>query len=84
MAIYVKLNQVNRGYVTPILVNLDKVCLIKQHIITDENRNEVERAKLYFGFDEPRFAGNPNEIITIETREEIYSLIKYHVSIIDK
>ena len=49
MAILVKLNQVclHNATLSPILVNLDKVCYIKAYTVPDQDHNVSEGAKLF-------------------------------------
>ena len=50
MAILVNLNKVQHdGSLTPILVNLDKVYLIRPCTVPDQDQNAVEGAELIFG-----------------------------------
>ena len=74
MAILVKLNQVclHNATLSPILVNLDKVCYIKAHTVPDQDHNVSEGAKLFFDYNEPVVGNNRNEILTFESQREIY------------
>tara|TARA_R110000796_G_scaffold229510_1_gene346873 strand:+ start:620 stop:895 length:276 start_codon:yes stop_codon:yes gene_type:complete len=74
MAILVKLNQVclHNATLSPILVNLDKVCYIKAYTVPDQDHNVSEGAKLFFDYNEPVVGNNPNEILTFESQREIY------------
>lgn len=85
MAILVNLNKIQHdGSLTPILVNLDKVYLIRPCTVPDQDQNAVEGAELIFGASQQKVGNNLSEIITVETQREIYLLALSFIELWEK
>jgi hypothetical protein len=72
MACFLNLNQLDRdGTSSPIVVNLDRVCLIAR--VTKFDDLGRERAQIFFDYDPDNI--KHGAIITIENQHEIYLMI---------
>jgi hypothetical protein len=85
MAILVNLNEIFLdGSSTPILVNLDKVCLIRTALMPYQGNGFVERAELIFDPPQRKVENNPAAIFTVETQREIYLLALSFIELWEK
>jgi len=85
MAILVNLNEIFLdGSSEPILVNLDKVCLIRPALMPYQGTGFVERAELLFDPPHRKLENNPAAIFTVETQREIYLLALSFIELWEK